>query len=1362
MVNIKNTLLALLVLTSFVLGQTYDPPAGYTNQFSDGQRLKLYDNDDWPSADSLNDDKNIIADAFRKSEFEIGITKVDVINGAFIISSGMKVDEIVSGTFPATTVIKFIDVSDKNTAFFAVNDVIMAKAYNNDGTLDLFWVGIVTNVSGLNVTIDKDATMGTPTGTAENGDVFVRIGSTSDTQRQSSILLQSDVLGWNRPPKILFKNNVTSYEEWTDESKTYTLIGNMQGEYGYLADVAGVGIGSYNDDKVNFVVDTIDGFQVRRKDLVVSQWENDGKITVGRVDNDFNNVTIDTTDGIRLNKGGSAIAKLGFDGKLTLGENASGKDRIEILGTDAINFYYNDGSDHVNLRIDSDSIIFGENANGKFRTEIEADRLAQYYKTSGGTDYRLFDLSHTTGNPYLILGTDANDFYRTEIKSTGLQQIYNNSGADEIWTNLTLGNLTLGIPANENIQLTPTSLSFYDNSVVYGSLSGTNWTLGRTTTENLYITPTSLTFRDNGTTLGSLTSSLWTIGETANSRARVEISTAGISQIYKNSGGTDLTYLLTNAAGLQVGLTTTENIFVDNTALTFRDNGTIYGSLSSTNWTLGNTTTENVYITPTALSFRDNGTTLGSLSANKWTIGQDANSKSRAEISPTSMDFYYKTSGGLDRNWLSIGTTNVRVGRDANTTFRSVIDASSFSIFYKDGSAVDHEVISIDGTPNVTIGEVANNQSRVEIGSNGIELIHRNGSAVDDTKISLDNSGNAFFDGSITLSSGQSVKSGQTDYNTGTGFWLGSDSGTPKFSIGSSGGNALTWDGTNLAVNGGIITNVGGGTELSIQGWSHNMRFSSTDHNTVAWSGGSVRLLDGTSYTISSGNTGNISAPTYILLDIAVSTTALTTTTSSTAAVGSGRILIGSCEDIPNTETDYLTKDAVFIIFGGDGLGGSGKLITADNIVANTITANEIAANTVTANEMNVSTLSAITADMGTITAGSITSALYRTAASGQRVEINETGFGNEITFFNSSNYRARLYATTGTGIIPKLKLSSEFQVDNAVDMSSTLDVVGQITGSQIESLNDVVSGDDVVLDEQLQIATGTTSAQGILWGSDVNLYRTSANNLKTDDNFTVGGNLTVTGTFSPSSVSTGVIEGTSIDVSGNSDANTFRINGVDVINNLGSIVNVVSATVSGGVTGSDITATSEVFTNTLRPYTINEEYFNVKSRHVSATGFTLSDSTGTVSGGFRAGGGTIGLVDDDLEWAYAHVTDVEHTWTIDGTETMVLEPEGLTVFQKEIKVTPNAVASGTTVDVATKTFIELNYSASSTITNFTNGEIGQRLIITNKGGGGFPTIQDNANIFLAGSANFVVGLNDVIELIKNTNGWAEITRSNN
>lgn len=58
--------------------------------------------------------------------------------------------------------------------------------------------------------------------------------------------------------------------------------------------------------------------------------------------------------------------------------------------------------------------------------------------------------------------------------------------------------------------------------------------------------------------------------------------------------------------------------------------------------------------------------------------------------------------------------------------------------------------------------------------------------------------------GTIVMPSGGLIRSGQTAYNTGTGFYLGNDAGTPRFSVGVGTGDRVTWDGTTLTIQGSI------------------------------------------------------------------------------------------------------------------------------------------------------------------------------------------------------------------------------------------------------------------------------------------------------------------------------------------------------------------------------------------------------------------------------------------------------------------------------------------------------------------------------------------------------------------------------
>lgn len=64
--------------------------------------------------------------------------------------------------------------------------------------------------------------------------------------------------------------------------------------------------------------------------------------------------------------------------------------------------------------------------------------------------------------------------------------------------------------------------------------------------------------------------------------------------------------------------------------------------------------------------------------------------------------------------------------------------------------------------------------------------------------------------GVINLSTaGGNIHSGQSAYNTGAGFWLEYNSGTPRFSIGDPTGRYLTWDGSSLTINGYVQNSKG-------------------------------------------------------------------------------------------------------------------------------------------------------------------------------------------------------------------------------------------------------------------------------------------------------------------------------------------------------------------------------------------------------------------------------------------------------------------------------------------------------------------------------------------------------------------------
>lgn len=100
----------------------------------------------------------------------------------------------------------------------------------------------------------------------------------------------------------------------------------------------------------------------------------------------------------------------------------------------------------------------------------------------------------------------------------------------------------------------------------------------------------------------------------------------------------------------------------------------------------------------------------------------------------------------------------------------------------------------------------------------------------------------ASFVGSITVSSTGHIKGGQTDYNTGAGFYLGYSGSAYKFSIGNPSGYYMLWTGTDLIVNAQSLglpsfsASIGGGAinvAVANGSWSYGSR-------TVTPSGGSA------------------------------------------------------------------------------------------------------------------------------------------------------------------------------------------------------------------------------------------------------------------------------------------------------------------------------------------------------------------------------------------------------------------------------------------------------------------------------------------------------------------------------------------
>ncbi len=175
-------------------------------------------------------------------------------------------------------------------------------------------------------------------------------------------------------------------------------------------------------------------------------------------------------------------------------------------------------------------------------------------------------------------------------------------------------------------------------------------------------------------------------------------------------------------------------------------------------------------------------------------------------------------------------------------------------------------------------------------------------------------------------------------------------------------------------LNGVAISNIPNDAEtnISVLDLTHDLAFSSSDADTVAWASGTITFSNGRAFSIDAGNTGDMTALTFIYLDPDVSSTVLQTTATATTAMGPNKKIIA----IAQNQTD----GAVFQVHGGRG----GITLTPDAVIT--------------------ATLSAISANLGTITAGTVTGAILRTASSGARFVMTSNSFqgidaGDNVVF---------------------------------------------------------------------------------------------------------------------------------------------------------------------------------------------------------------------------------------------------------------------------------------------------------------------------------------------------------------------------
>lgn len=243
-------------------------------------------------------------------------------------------------------------------------------------------------------------------------------------------------------------------------------------------------------------------------------------------------------------------------------------------------------------------------------------------------------------------------------------------------------------------------------------------------------------------------------------------------------------------------------------------------------------------------------------------------------------------------------------------------------------------------------------------------------------------------------------------------------------------------------------------TDISLLAHTHDLTFSASDNNTVAWTSGTVTLSNGRTFSISSGNTGNMSAASYIYLDPATSATVLQVSTTVTDATGADKLHMANAED--NADS---SANATYQVFSGPG----GIAIIANSVKTSTLSAIAADLGTITAGSLNINSGQAIITSAGVATLRDLTIA-SRVIGVSSAVEL--TAAVTTLASGGEIRLAAGTYVVSSSLTLPS---SIRFVGDNA----STTTIV--FTGSA----KFVLTGTNVYTTGTLSVNQGSTSVTG-------------------------------------------------------------------------------------------------------------------------------------------------------------------------------------------------------------------------------------------------------------------------------------------
>lgn len=251
--------------------------------------------------------------------------------------------------------------------------------------------------------------------------------------------------------------------------------------------------------------------------------------------------------------------------------------------------------------------------------------------------------------------------------------------------------------------------------------------------------------------------------------------------------------------------------------------GNVYTELTTGQLRLGVTTGNYTVFTGSAIDFRNSsGTSLANLSGSTWRLGLAANrhidlTSSEIAIKENTTSYFRATSsnvyvGDEANEHVEITTSGVRA-KDGATIYAKFaatteIGATSAPYLQLTSSAVDFRDSGVSHayfSPTVfRVGQQGSGFAWIEVTSSYLKFRSQSGvTTYEPLKFQADGTG--FLERGLELGSTGYIKSGR-DYASGSGFWVGLDSGSHKLVVGNSSGAQLQWSGSALTLRSGNST----------------------------------------------------------------------------------------------------------------------------------------------------------------------------------------------------------------------------------------------------------------------------------------------------------------------------------------------------------------------------------------------------------------------------------------------------------------------------------------------------------------------------------------------------------------------------